>query len=152
MTKKQTKPVAKTRGGIVFNDPHLTKQDHGRMADINYIAQQYASGKLPYPEIPPPFYGDVSKIDVQESMIQVAAVETALAELPSEARDFFEEKPENYVGWLEENAAEIDSRGLKRVLWDAVNGDPVDEEVSIETDSAQSAEKVDATVPESGTE
>lgn len=127
MSKKKVQPK-----GLIFNDNHLTKQDHGGTADINYIAQQYAQGRLPYPDVPPPFYGDISSVDVQEARNTVAIVNSYFDALPSDARDFFANDSRAYVDWLCENAERIDKEGIQDALWETVNPDP---SVSPETNS-----------------
>lgn len=145
-----TKKVKARKHDLVCEDPHLTKQDHGGTADINYIAQQYAHGRLPYPENPPAFYGDISAIDVQKSRNTIAQVESAFASLPSDVRHHFGHDAKAYVAFLEENASEIVSGGLRNVLWNEVNEEEV---VSGETNSAQKApENPVATEDEPATE
>lgn len=131
--------------GIVFKDKHLTKQDHGGMADINTIAQMYMSGRLPYPDVPPGFYGDISTVDVAEARNILAAVNTAFEELPSDVRDHFENDPMGYVDFLDKNECEIGELGIARVLRDHVHPQ-VEEVVSSET--TKSAQGEDEPAPE----
>lgn len=138
--RKNAKP---RHPGITFADPHLTKQDHGGSADINYIAQQYASGRLPYPEKPPAFYGDVSAVDVQRSREVLAEVESTFSALPSEVRDHFRYDSKNYVAWLNNNGEDIAEYGIRRALFNAVN--PQERE-----EIAQNPLEDNATEPESG--
>lgn len=96
---------------LVCKDPHLTKQDHGGTASINEIAKRYADGALPMPEEPPMFYGDVSSLDVAQARNLYAEVQSAFADLPSDARDHFGNNAEAYVDWLNDNQAVIDEVG-----------------------------------------
>lgn len=110
----------KGKGDLEFTDPHLTKQDHGGMADISFIASQYMDGALPYPENPPAFYGDISAIDVSQARDLVALVESNFAELPSDARATFHNDAERYVGWLEQASERINAVGIERALYERI--------------------------------
>lgn len=140
MTRKTAK-----RKGVVFDDPHLTKQDHGGGADINAIAQQYMSGRLPYPEHVPLQFADVSGINVAESRNLLAAVDSAFAELPSEVRRHFGDDSQRYIEFLHANPDAIAEQGLRNVLWEEIHP-----KVSDETDiSAKDASDQDEPAPES---
>ena len=143
MTKVKRKPG---KHALHFNDKHLTKQDHGGNADINNIAQQYAQGRLPYPENPPLRYGDISTLDIQRSREILAELDSSFAELPSEVRDKFQ-TTENYIAWIDENAPQIDSDGLKSTLWDHVH--PQDEIVAPGASEGVEPE-ISANAPENG--
>lgn len=107
----------KTRShDIVCKDPHLTKQDHGGTADINAIAQKYMTGRLPYPEQPQGVFADISNLDIAAARNLVAAADTAFAEMPSDIRDHFGHKVENYARWLDDKAEAIGSDGIRSVL------------------------------------
>ena len=134
MTKVKRKPG---KHALHFNDPHLTKQDHGGAADINAIAQQYASGRLPYPENPPLRYGDISSLDLAKSRDVLASLDTAFAELPSEVRDQFQ-NTQGYIEWLDENSSQIASDGLQDTLWNHIN--PQTENVDSEASQAETVE------------
>lgn len=148
MMSKNKHKRAPRPGDIVFNDPHLTKQDHGGLADINTIAKQYYSGALPYPENPPLNYGDISSIDFQRSRDILAAVNSGFETLPSAARDAFSYDPAKYLSWLENSSEAISERGHDRVLFDYVNPEPE----APEPEFAQNSEKAGATEPDAGTQ
>lgn len=139
--------VKARKGAIVFNDPHKTKQDHGQMADINAIATMYYDGRLPYPENPPLVYGQQTSHDVQENLYLVADLKSRFSELPSDLRDAFDNNPVGYLDWIEENASEVESRGLARALDDWINPEP-----AVEAENAQNAQTEGATEAEPGTE
>lgn len=113
MTKSKRKPG---KHALAFSDKHLTKQDHGGSADPNFIAQQYAQGRLPYPENPPLRYGDISAFDLQKSRELLAELDSSFAELPSELRAEFQ-TTESYVAWMENNQELIEQNGLRDALW-----------------------------------
>lgn len=136
MSKVKTKP---RKGSIVFNDPHKTKQDHGQMADINAIATMYYDGRLPYPDQPPLVYGHQTTSDVQQNMFLVAELKSAFEQLPSDLRDAFDNNPVGYLDWIEENASDVESRGLARALDDWMNPEPAPE-----PENAQDALETDA--------
>ena len=146
MTKKRRKVVLKC------NDKHLTKQDHGGTADINHIAQQYMSGRLPYPENPPQFYGDISAVDVNQARNVLAEVHSHFDGLPSDIRSHFANRPEAYVDFLDDQADEIAEKGLQSVLWDAVHGENDSNDSADAEQIAQTAQETPATPAEGGTE
>lgn len=131
--------VKARKGAIVFNDPHKTKQDHGQMADINAIATMYYDGRLPYPDNPPLVYGQQTSHDVQENLYLVADLKSRFSELPSDLRDAFGNNPVGYLDWIEENASEVESRGLARALDEWMNPEP-----ALEPENAQNAPETDA--------
>ena len=124
---------------IVFTDKHLTPQDHGGSGDINYIAQQYMSGRLPYPQVPPPTFADISTVDLAHSRNVLATISSEFERLPSDVRDHFKNKSDNYLGFIHENAEDIAENGLRDVLWDAVNPEPD----PVEAASAQNAQNTE---------
>jgi len=131
MTKK------KRPHSLAFNDKHLTKQDHGGSADINYIAQQYLQGHIPIPENPPQFYGDIAAVDIHKSREILATVNSTFAELPSDVRDHFKYDPARYVSFIDDHASAIDSDGFFETVYNEVN--PIVPEP--EQESAQNAEE-----------
>lgn len=121
---------------IECKDPHLTKQDHGGSADINYIAQQYMSGALPYPEKAPAVYLDLTSVDVQAARETLAALESTFAELPSDMRDALGNDAANYADWLSSEATRIAQGGMDEAIRELVTGETIPE-----AESAQTAEE-----------
>lgn len=130
MSRAKTKLKPKTPGGIVFNEPHLTKQDHGGTADVNYIASQYINGQLPYPEDIPAVYADIAGVDVAVMRDTLAALRSEFDILPSDARHFFNQDVEAYAEWIHQNGESIHENGFRQTLWEAVQGDNESDDLS----------------------
>lgn len=133
---------------IVFKDKHMTKQDHGGLADINSVAQMYFDGRLEYPDTPPAVYGQQDPEMVERNMLLYADLQTHHEELPSDARDRWQ-SPQAYLEFLDANQTEIAERGLQAVI-EATLEQP--EFTNPETKPAQNAPENGATDAEPGTE
>lgn len=146
MTKVKRKPG---KHALYCKDPHLTKQDHGGMANINEIGQMYSQGRLPYPENPPAVYGDISALDVQKSRDILASVDSAFAELPSEVRDNFQTS-EKYIEWLDQNAENVADIGLQDALWEHIHPEPAVAGSENLEESSDPGTNIGANAPENG--
>lgn len=128
---------------IVCKDEHLTKTDHGGTADINFIAQQYMQGKLPWPSDHQGVFADVSNLNATRAMEIVAELKSTFAGYPSVVRDHFSNDPLAYSEWATENAEliEVHDRGLTGALYDEIYGIEPDSFTTRETpESAESAQ------------
>lgn len=140
--------VKRKRPTIACKDDHLTKQDHGGLANINTVAQRYLSGRMPIPTDISPQYADLTSINIQESREILAAAESGFAELPADLRDYFGNDSAEYFGYLDENHETIVADGLQATLRGlleppalGITDEPiVDPTASEKADSAQNAE------------
>ena len=115
--------MAKKQVGIHFDKkrhPHQTKTDHGGTADVNHIAAQYLSGRLPYPETPPASFADVSFVDIAHYRNVLAACRSDFDILPADARDFFGHDVAEYAKFLDDNAEVIEEEGLRDTLYTSI--------------------------------
>lgn len=139
-TAKRRKPRSHD---IVCKDPHLTKTDHGGTADINFIAQQYMTGALPWPSDHQGVFADVSNLDATRAMQIVAELKSTFAGYPSLVRDHFANDPLAYSEWATENAEAIEKhdQGLSGALYDEIYGIEPDSFATRESsDSGESAQ------------
>lgn len=96
-------------------DQGRTKQSFKDECDINKLVEKFKAG-LPIPEPPArTLYGNfIDAADYQESMQNLAAADTAFAELPSEVRARFNNEPAQLLEFCDnpENSEEGVQLGL----------------------------------------
>ncbi len=90
----------------VFNDgePSLAKQSFADSCDINNILAKYQkTGVIDHMAKHGPEYGDVSAISFTEAQQLVANATSMFNELPSRARDHFNNDPAQFLAYFDEN-------------------------------------------------
>ncbi len=105
----------KVKAGIAFPDKGRTKQAHREECDINGILAKFQkTGLLDFVARHSPEYGDVSSVDFQKSMQDVARTKEMFAELPSSVRNHFDNDPAAFLEFIQdpENHEEAIELGL----------------------------------------
>lgn len=98
-----------------------TKQSHKSECDINVIMSRYmATGVIDFVTKHQPHYGDVTALDYQTAMNQIAQAQSMFHELPSAVRNRFENNPAQFLDFVQDprNAAEAHAMGLMRPDYD----------------------------------
>ncbi len=95
----------KTRVQSINDDPSMTQQQFKSSVDPTTIVRQYAqSGIDPYESRKQKIrFGNATSKGFTEAMYQVAEVNSAFAELPSETRQSFSNDPSRWLTHLEES-------------------------------------------------
>ena len=106
----------KTRTPIHF-DPEqgMTEQSHKNECDINQILSKYQrTGIITHAHQNQAQYGEISSLDFHESMNLIAEAKSTFETLPSSLRKRFENSPEKYLAFLEDenNLKEMQEMGL----------------------------------------
>lgn len=127
----------------------LTKQD-GAMTPADHF-RAFIAGK-PLPEGRPPVYADISNLNLHETRDLVAEFESEFQSLPAHVRDNFENDSANYLDFLEENEAEVNSGGLKGLLEARLNPEENATESDDLSQNAPEGAQNGATEPDAGTD
>ncbi len=93
--------------GFTCMTPSRTVQDQKDETDVNFILKTYCdTGVLIHASGKPPIFGDFSKMpqDYGEALAVLEESRERFMELPSNVRDRFDNKPENLVKFLEDEA------------------------------------------------
>lgn len=110
----------KKRQQIMFIGQGATKQSFKDECDINRIMARYqVTGVLPEQLMPGnPQYVDVTGIDYQNGMQQIAKAQSLFEGLPAKVRDRFKNDPAEFLNFAEnpENQAALVEMGLGRPL------------------------------------
>ena len=134
----------KNRHQIDFGKKSRTKQAHAKEADINYIMRKYLkTGLIEHSRKHQPDYGFATSEDFHTSMNIITKANSMFEELPSQIRAKFENKPEQFLDFVnnEKNVPEMVELGLAQ--FDQNYGDDSEritdsEEKSPNTEESQS--------------
>lgn len=112
--KEAYKP--KQRVQISFGKHSMTKQSHAKEADINYIVKKYhKTGILEHWRKNEPEYGFANSETFHESMNIITKAQNMFDELPSNAREYFNHSPANFLDFVndpETNISKMRELGL----------------------------------------
>lgn len=99
----------------VNNEESMTQQDDAQDCDINVIMKRYGgTGQLPV-QVREPLYGDFTTASDYRTMLDtIRATEEAWGEIPAEVRDRFNNDPEKFMDFIndEKNLDEARKLGL----------------------------------------
>lgn len=143
MTKKKS---GRSRPTYVQTEKGKAHQDAG--PGINELVRRFMHSGQPIPQLPWET-ADLSNFDYETQRYQVAEFNSHFAELPSHARAAFGNEPSEYLDFLTDNAAQIESDGLPAVLGAYLAPDP---ETASEAATAREIAQNGATEPDAGTE
>lgn len=106
-------PTYNTRGRVqtTFTKPGLTRQEFERECDINAIMAKYQkTGLIDHIKTFGLEYGDYDAIDFQTAMDTILKGEQMFAELPSQARKYFDNSPQEFMAFVNDpaNAGKLD--------------------------------------------
>lgn len=107
----------KNKVSISFPDQGRTKQSFKDECDINLIMARYMkTGVLDFVTKHAPQYRDVTGLDYQAAMQQVAKAQSMFMDLPSAIRSRFENNPALFLDFVQDpaNEAEMHQLGLLR--------------------------------------
>lgn len=89
------------------NSPSMTKQSFKRECDINNILVKYQkTGVFDHVSKYEPQYFDTSESDYHEAMNKVISAQEMFDDLPSKARDYFENDPAKFLQFFDENQSD----------------------------------------------
>lgn len=101
--------------GIVKGDfeKTRTKQSFAKEVNINNIMRRYVkTGAITHFAKHQPQYADVTGIDFQSALLLVTDVQQMFAELPAELRAKFDQKPEAFLDWIQDDANKEEAERL----------------------------------------
>lgn len=104
--KEAYKP--KKRVQIQFGKHSMCKQSHAKEADINYIVKKYhKTGVLEHWRKNEPEYGFANSETFHQSMNIITKAQNMFDELPSNAREYFNHSPANFLDFVNDPATNI---------------------------------------------
>lgn len=125
---------------VDFTDsPSMTKQAFKAECDINNILVKYQkTGVFDHVKKFEGKYFDATETDYHESMNIVANAQSMFAELPSKAREYFDNDPANFLSFFDQNGN--DSIGLLYDLGLAVgtkNGHEINPDIKVNPEGGE---------------
>lgn len=125
------RPIEERPFALHFKDESLTQQHAKDSCDINKIMERYLrKGVIDHVNRRQPEYGEVIAGDYRVWMDKLNAVQEMFMELPAEIRKRFENKPEEFLAYVQDpsNAGELEKLGMAtpRPVGDAPPGAPVE--------------------------
>lgn len=114
-TSKQKRKYARVQK--FFKKPSMTKQSFKDEVNINNIMAKFQkSGAITHYAKHAPNYGDATHIELHDALNVVADAETMFEELPSSLRKRFDNNPEKFLEFVqdEKNLEEMRELGLAK--------------------------------------
>jgi len=107
----------KSRFRLNFNDPSRTRQSFKDECNINIIMSRYMkTGVLDFVNKHQGQYGDITGLEYQTAMQQIASAQSLFQELPSNIRSRFDNDPREFLEFVHDpdNASEMHELALMR--------------------------------------
>lgn len=116
---RKTAVTKRKKTAITFSGKGLTRQSEKDDCDINKILDRYVETGVISGMGQPQKFGYASELSYTESMQIVADAQSQFEQLPSEIRTRFENKPEKFLAFVEneENRPEMAEMGLMAPDW-----------------------------------
>lgn len=103
----------KDRHQLTFNGPGRTKQSFKAECDINNIMSRFRkTGVLDFTTRYQAQYADVTGVDFVKAMQTVATAHSMFHAMPAHIRDYFENRPENFLTFVQNPANKEEARAL----------------------------------------